>query len=328
MYEVAFIIVALIFILVFTTFALKFGLVYCRALFAGVHVGFFNLVGMWIRRVNPSMVVDSRIIAIKAGLDISYDDLETHYLANGNIINVTRSQVMAAKAQIDLNWEQACAIDLAGRDILEAMRTSTNPKVIDVPKQDVSGATSFISAISKDGIQLKVKARVTVRTNLAQLIGGAVEDTIIARVGEGIVTTIGSSENHKKVLENPDLISKTVLSRGLDNGTAFEIRSIDIADVDVGDNIGAKLQADQAEADKFVAQAKAEERRAMAVAAEQEMRANVEENRAKVVLAEAEVPLAMAEAFKTGRLGVMDYYRMQNIQSDTSMRESISKDKK
>lgn len=303
----------------------KFGLIYLRAYSAGVHCSFAKLFGMWIRRVNPGVIVDSRIIAFKAGLNISYDDLETHYLANGNVINVVQSQVMASKAKIDLDWPQACAIDLAGRDILDAVRTSTNPKVIDVPRQD-GGTNNFISAISKDGIQLKVKARVTVRTNLKQLVGGAVEETIIARVGEGIVTTIGSSPDHKNVLENPDLISKTVLERGLDHGTAFEIRSIDIADVDVGDNIGAKLQSDQAEADKFVAQAKAEERRAMAVAEEQEMKAKTQENRAKVVLAEAEVPLAMAEAFRSGRLGVMDYYQMKNIQADTEMRDSIAKD--
>lgn len=318
------ILAALLVTIVVAFFLMKFGLIYCRALFAGVRVKFSTLIGMWIRRVNPAAIVDSRIIAFKAGIDLTYDDLETHYLANGNVINVTQSQVMANKAQIDLTWQQACAIDLAGRDILEALRTSTNPKVIDVPAQD-KGA-SYISAIAKDGIQLKVKARVTVRTNLKQLVGGAVEDTIIARVGEGIVTTIGSAANHKKVLENPDLISRTVLERGLDHGTAFEIRSIDIADVDVGENIGAKLQSDQAEADKFVAQAKAEERRAMAVAKEQEMKALVEENRAKVVLAEAEVPLAMAEAFRSGQLGVMDYYRMKNIEADTDMRSSLADD--
>lgn len=319
------ILVGLVLATVFAIFLLKFGLIYARALFSGVHIGFPTLIFMWIRRVNPSAIVDSRIIAEKAGLSISYDDLETHYLANGNVINVTQSQVMATKAEIDLTWQQACAIDLAGRDILEALRTSTNPKVIDVPAQDGKGM-SYISAIAKDGIQLKVKARVTVRTNLKQLVGGAVEDTIIARVGEGIVTTIGSADNHKRVLENPDLISRTVLERGLDHGTAFEIRSIDIADVDVGENIGAKLQSDQAEADKFVAQAKAEERRAMAVAKEQEMSALVEENRAKVVLAEAEVPLAMSEAFRSGQLGIMDYYRMKNIQSDTDMRNSLAED--
>jgi len=318
------ILAALLVTIVIAFFLMKFGLIYARAWFSGVRVRFSTLIGMWVRRVNPSAIVDSRIIAFKAGIDITYDDLETHYLANGNVINVTQSQVMANKAQIELTWQQACAIDLAGRDILEALRTSTNPKVIDVPSQDKGEA--YISAIAKDGIQLKVKARVTVRTNLKQLVGGAVEDTIIARVGEGIVTTIGSAENHKKVLENPDLISRTVLERGLDHGTAFEIRSIDIADIDVGENIGAKLQSDQAEADKFVAQAKAEERRAMAVAKEQEMKALVEENRAKVVLAEAEVPLAMSEAFRSGQLGIMDYYRMKNIEADTDMRSSLADD--
>jgi len=315
--------VSVVLTLLLTFFLMKFGLIYMRAYFSGVKISFTYLFGMWMRRVDPSIIVDSRIIAEKAGLDINYDELETHYLANGNVINVTQAQVMAAKAQIDLSWEQACAIDLAGRDVLEALRTSTNPKVIDVPSREKGLA--FISAISKDGIQLKVKARVTVRTNLKQLIGGAVEETIIARVGEGIVTTIGSASNYKEVLENPDLISRKILDRGLDNGTAFEIRSIDIEDVDVGENIGAKLQSDQAEADKFVAQAKAEERRAMAVALAQEMQAKVEENRAKVVLAEAEVPLAMAEAFRNGQFGIMDYYKMRNIEADTDMRDSISK---
>ena len=304
----------------------KFGLIYMRAYSAGVHVSFPTLFGMWVRRVDPSLIIDSRIIAFKAGLKVTYDDLETHFLANGNIIHVVQALVMASKAHIDLDWSQACAIDLAGRDILDAVRTSTNPKVIDVPNQ-ASGIT-MISAIAKDGIQLKVKARVTVRTNLKQLIGGAVEETIIARVGEGIVTTIGSSESHKSVLENPDLISKTVLARGLDQGTAFEIRSIDIADIDVGENIGAKLQSDQAEADKFRAQAKAEERRAMAIALEQEMKALTQENRAKVVLSEAEIPLAIAEAFRKGHLGVMDYYNLKNLQSDTDMRDAIAKEER
>lgn len=323
--EIAIILVGGLVLLFFIFFLFKFGFIYFRAFSAGVHVGFFNLIAMWIRRVNPEIIVDSRIIAVKAGLEISYNDLETHYLANGNVINVTRAQVMAAKADINLSWQQACAIDLAGRDILEALRTSTNPKVIDVPDQ--SKAVSFITAIAKDGIQLRVKARVTVRTNLNQLVGGAMEETIIARVGEGIVTTIGSSENHKDVLENPDRISRTVLERGLDNGTAFEIRSIDIADIDVGENIGAKLQSDQAEADKFVHQAKAEQRRAMAVAQEQEMVAKVQENKALLVLAEAEVPKAMADAFRSGNLGIMDYYRMKNIESDTDMRNTIAEDK-
>ena len=322
--ELALVILGCLALLFFTFFLFKFGFIYFRALSAGVHVGFFNLIGMWIRRVSPEIIVDSRIIAVKAGLDITYDELETHYLADGNVINVTRAQVMAAKADIDLSWQQACAIDLAGRDILEALRTSTNPKVIDVPDQNINGGNAFITAIAKDGIQLRVKARVTVRTNLSQLIGGATEETIIARVGEGIVTTIGSSASHKIVLENPDAISKNVLSRGLDNGTAFEIRSIDIADIDVGENIGAKLQTDQAEADKFVAQAKAEQRRAMAVAQEQEMIARVQENRAAVVLAEAEIPKAMSEAFRSGNLGIMDYYKMKNIESDTDMRTKIA----
>ncbi len=325
--DIALVIIGCFALLFFTFFLFKFGFIYFRALSAGVHVGFFNLIGMWIRRVSPEIIVDSRIIAVKAGLEIAYNDLETHYLADGNVINVTRAQVMAAKADIELSWQQACAIDLAGRDILEALRTSTNPKVIDVPDQSINGSNAFITAIAKDGIQLRVKARVTVRTNLNQLIGGATEETIIARVGEGIVTTIGSSEDHKVVLENPDTISKNVLNRGLDNGTAFEIRSIDIADIDVGENIGAKLQTDQAEADKFVAQAKAEQRRAMAVAQEQEMIAKVQENRAAVVLAEAEIPKAMSEAFRSGNLGIMDYYKMKNIESDTDMRTKIADDK-
>lgn len=322
--EITIIVIAGIIGLFVLMFVLKFGLIYIRALSSGVSISAMRLIGMWLRRVNPSTVVESRIIAFKAGLSISYDDLETHYLANGRIINVTQSLVMAAKAKIDLDWQQACAIDLAGRDILDAVKTSTNPKVIDVPNP--SKGAGYISAISKDGIQLKVKARVTVRTNLHQLVGGAVEETIIARVGEGIVTTIGSALDHKSVLENPDTISKTVLERGLDQGTAFEIRSIDIADIDVGENIGAKLQSDQAEADKFVAQAKAEERRAMAVAAEQEMIARTQENRAKVVLEEADIPKAMADAFRSGNLGIMDFYQMKNIQADTGMRDSIAKD--
>lgn len=303
---------------------LKFGLIWLRASSAGVGVSWFNLIGMWIRRVSPSVIVDSRIIASKSGLDVSYEEIETHVLASGRVISVVQAMVMASKAKIPLEWQQACAIDLAGRDILDAVRTSTNPKVIDVPDQK-KGGMDFITAIAKDGIQLKVKARVTVRTNIKQLIGGAVEETIIARVGEGIVNTIGSADDHKHVLRQPDMISKNVLAKGLDSGTAFEILSVDIGDVDVGENIGAKLQSDQAEANKKIAQAKAEERRAMAVAKEQEMKALVEENRAKVVLAEAEVPLAMAEAFRNGRLGVMDYYNMKNVQSDTDMRNSISK---
>ncbi len=300
----------------------KFLLIWLRASSAGVRVSWWNLIGMWIRRVNPSIIVDSRIIAFKSGLNLSYDDIETHFLSGGRVINVIQAMVMASKASISLIWGEACAIDLAGRDILDAVRTSTNPKVIDVPDPKKG---EYISAIAKDGIQLKVKARVTVRTNLRQLVGGAVEETIIARVGEGIVTTIGSANSHKDVLENPDIISRTVLGKGLDSGTAFEILSIDIADIDVGENIGAELQSHQAEANKKIAQAKAEERRAMAVALEQEMRAKVEENRAALVLAESEVPQAIAEAFRKGNIGVMDYYNLKNIQADTSMRQSISK---
>ncbi|MBF0243791.1 MAG: flotillin-like protein FloA [Planctomycetes bacterium] len=317
---------AVVFSFVFLLFFLKFGWLYLRAFSSGVHVDMLSLLGMWIRGVNPALVVDSRIMAYKAGLNVSYSNLDQHFLAQGNIKSVVKAMVMASKAKIDLEWDRACAIDLAGRDVFEAVRTSTNPKVIDVPDQ--TKGTAFISAIANDGIQLKVRARVTVRTNLDQLIGGAVEETIIARVGEGIVSTVGSSKSHKEMLEHPDSISRTVLEKSLDSGTAFEILSIDIADVDVGENIGAKLQTAQAEADKVIAQAKAEERRVMAVSLEQEMKARVMENRAKVVDNEAQVPLAMAEAFRKGHMGVMDYYNMKNIQSDTDMRESISKDDK
>jgi len=285
-------------------------------------VGIFELVGMTLRGVRPSVIVDSRIMSIKAGLPVQTVALETHYLARGNVPNVVRALVAASKADIPLTFNQACAIDLAGRDVLDAVQTSVNPKVIDCP--DPLKGRDTIAAVAKDGIQLKAKARVTVRANLERLVGGAKEETIIARVGEGIVTTIGSSETYKTVLENPDTISKRVLDKGLDAGTAFEILSIDIADVDVGENIGAKLQADQAEADKRVAQALAERRRAMAVAREQEMQALVAENRAKVVLAESEVPKAISQAFREGNLGIMDYYNLRNIQADTSMRKSIS----
>jgi uncharacterized protein YqfA (UPF0365 family) len=277
---------------------------------------------MWLRRVNPSVIVDSRIMLSKAGIPIDTDLLETHYLARGNVLRVSMALVAANKANIPLSFQKAAAIDLAGRDVLDAVKTSVNPKVIDCPNPEKGRQT--IDAVAKDGIQLKAKARVTVRANIERLVGGATEETIIARVGEGIVTTIGSSETYKDVLENPDLISKRVLEKGLDAGTAFEILSIDIADVDVGDNVGAKLQADQAEADKRRFQAEAEKRRAAARAREQEMVALVQENRAKVVLAEAEVPKAMAEAFRKGHLGIMDYYRMRNIQADTDMRKSIS----
>ena len=294
-----------------------------RAWLSQASVGWLQLVGMSLRKVNPAIIVDSRIMAVKAGLNISTNELETHYLAGGNVVRVVQALIAANKANIELSFQQATAIDLAGRDVLEAVQTSVRPKVIDCP--DPTKGAPVVAAVAMDGIQLKAKARVTVRTNIRRLVGGATEETIVARVGEGIVTTIGSSQSHKKVLENPDSISKTVLARGLDAGTAFEILSIDIADVDVGRNIGAQLQMDQAEADRRIAQARAEERRAMAVAREQEMKAEVQEMRAKVVAAEAEVPLAMADALRTGKLGVMDYYQMQNIMADTQMRDGISK---
>lgn len=285
------------------------------ALAAGVNVGIFNLVGMRLRRVVPSKIVNPLIKAHKAGLSITTDQLEAHYLAGGNVDRVVNALIAAERAAIPLPFERAAAIDLAGRDVLEAVQMSVNPKVIETP---------IVSAVAQNGIELKVKAKVTVRANIDRLVGGAGEETIIARVGEGIVTSIGSSASHKAVLEKPDSISKTVLDKGLDAGTAFEILSIDIADVEVGKNIGAELQMDQAEADKRIAQAKAEERRAMAVAKEQEMKASVQEMRAKVVEAEAEVPRAMAQALREGKLGVMDYYNMQNIISDTQMRGNIA----
>jgi len=285
------------------------------ALFSGVRVGLFELVFMRIRKVPPRVIVESLITATKAGLKLTSTELETHYLAGGNVPNVIRALISAEKANIHLDFKQATAIDLAGRDVFQAVQISVNPKVITTPK---------VAAVAADGIQLIAIARVTVRAAIQQLVGGAGEDTILARVGEGIVTAIGSAKSHKEVLENPDKISKVVLSRGLDAGTAFQILSIDIADVDVGANIGAKLQIDQASADLKVAEAKAEERRAMAVAEEQEMKAKAQEARAKVILAEAEIPKAIAESFVKGNLGVMDYYRMQNIQADTGMRQSIS----
>ena len=290
---------------------------------SGAPVSWIALIVMRLRKVSPNIIVQNRINAVKAGLNVSIDELQTHYLAGGNVVRVVQSLIAASKANIELSFQRACAIDLAGRDILDAVQTSVNPKVIDCP--DPRQGQTSIAAVAMDGIQLKAKARVTVRTNLNSLVGGATEETIIARVGEGIVTTIGSAATHKQVLENPDRISKTVLQRGLDAGTAFEILSIDIADIDVGENIGAQLQTRQAEADKQIAQARAEERRAMATAREQEMRAQVVEMRARVVEAEAEVPKAMADAFRKGNLGIMDYYRMKNIMADTSMRESISK---
>ena len=285
------------------------------ALAAGVNVGIFTLVGMRLRRVNPSQIVMPLIKANKAGLDVNVNQLEAHYPAGGDVDRVVDALIAAERASIPLTFERSAAIDLAGRDVLEAVQMSVNPKVIETP---------IISAVAKNGIELKVRARVTVRANIDRLVGGAGEATIIARVGEGIVTTVGSSEEHTDVLENPDHISRTVLGKGLDAGTAFEILSIDIADVDVGRNIGAQLQTDQAEADKKIAQARAEERRAMAVATEQEMRAKTQDMQAKVVEAQAEVPKALAEAFRNGNLGVMDYYNMNNIIADTKMRENLA----
>lgn len=283
---------------------------------ANARVGIFNLIGMRLRRVSPNRIVLPYIKASKGGINLSANQLEAHYLAGGNVDRVVDALIAAHRANMDLPFERAAAIDLAGRDVLEAVKMSVTPRVIETPN---------VSAVAKDGIELLAKARVTVRANLDRLIGGAGENTVLARVGEGIVTTVGSSISHKEVLENPDRISRTVLSKGLDAGTAFEILSIDIADVDVGRNIGAQLQTLQAEADKNIAQAKAEERRAMAVAKEQEMRAAVQEMRAKVVEAEAEVPLAMASALREGKIGVMDYYNLQNVIADTQMRDSISK---
>ena len=291
-------------------------MLWISALASGVRVGIFTLVGMRLRRVIPSRIVNPMIKATKAGLGLTTNQLESHYLAGGNVDRVVNALIAAERADINLTFERAAAIDLAGRDVLEAVQMSVNPKVIETP---------IVAAVAKDGIEVKARARVTVRANIDRLVGGAGEETIIARVGEGIVTTIGSAGTHKETLENPDTISHTVLQKGLDAGTAFEILSIDIADVDVGKNIGAQLQTDQAEADKQIAQAKAEERRAMAVALEQEMKAKVQEMQAKVVEAEAEVPLAMAEALKTGKLGVMDYLNMQNITADTDMRDSLGK---
>jgi uncharacterized protein YqfA (UPF0365 family) len=303
-----------IFLALFTYF-IPVGL-WITAYFSGVKVAIFkDLMGMRLRKVPPREIIGPKISATKAGLDVSLDRMEAHFLAGGNVNLVILALISADKANIDLSFERATAIDLAGRDVLEAVKLSVNPKVINTP---------LVAAVAKDGIQVKALCRVTVRANIDRLVGGAGEETIIARVGEGIVTTIGSSSTHKGVLENPDLISRTVLEKGLDSGTAFEILSIDIADVDVGENIGAKLQTDQAEADLKIAQAKAEERRAMAKAREQEMTAQVIEMESRVKEAEAEIPKAMAEAFRAGNLGIMDYYRMRNIQADTEMRDSIS----
>jgi uncharacterized protein YqfA (UPF0365 family) len=306
--------VIIILVMLFFTFV-PVGL-WVTAFFSGVKIKMSTLIGMRLRRVAPSRIVNPMIKATKAGLTIDINELEAHFLAGGNINTLVDALIAAQRANIPLEFERAAAIDLAGRNVLEAVQVSVNPKVIETPQ---------IAAVAKDGIEVVAKARVTVRANIERLVGGAGEETIIARVGEGIVTTIGSSNSHKDVLENPDSISKTVLSRGLDSGTAFEILSIDIADVDVGRNIGAKLQMDQAEADKKIAEAKAEERRSMAVAKEQEMKAEVQAMHAKVVEAEAEVPLALAEALRTGKMGVMDYYNMKNVLADTDMRSSISK---
>jgi len=321
MFIALYIVAGLLSLIVLMVFIMFFGL-WFRALISGAPVRMNRIIGMWIRKVRSKVVVDSRIMLVKAGLDMDSDLLETHLLAGGDIIRVSKALIAANKASLELSFSKAAAIDLAGRDVLEAVKTCVNPKVIDCPNPEKGKET--ISAVAKDGIQLMAKARVTVRTNIERLIGGATEETIIARVGEGIVTTIGSAMTYKDVLENPDNISRTVLAKGLDAGTAFEILSIDIADIDVGSNIGAKLQADQAEADMRRFQAVAEQRRAAAKAREQEMMAEIQENRAKVVLAEVEVPKAIAESFRSGNLGVMDYYRLKNLQSDTSMRNSIS----
>jgi uncharacterized protein YqfA (UPF0365 family) len=286
------------------------------AKFANVHISLTQLVFMRFRRVPPSVIVNALVTATKAGIPVQRDLLEAHYLAGGNVSKVIRALISADKANIELDFKSATAIDLAGRDVFEAVQLSVNPKVIESPP---------VTAVAKDGIQLITRARVTVRANIKQLVGGAGEETVLARVGEGIVTSIGSALSHKSVMENPDSISKVVLAKGLDAGTAFEILSIDIADIDIGKNIGASLQMDQANADKNIAQARAEERRAMAIALEQEMKAKAQEARAKVIEAEVQIPMAIAEAFKNGQLGIMDYYKMQNIQADTSMRENIAK---
>ncbi|WP_287370680.1 flotillin-like protein FloA [Oceanithermus sp.] len=315
--DIGFLIVAgLVLIGLFILFSIVPVGLWIQAWASGVRVPLTTLIGMRLRRIPPARIIYPLINATKAGIPVELNKLESHYLAGGNVDRVVNALIAAQKAGINLTFDRAAAIDLAGRDVLEAVQVSVNPKVIQTP---------MVAAVAKDGIQLLATARITVRANIDRLVGGAGEETIIARVGEGIVTTIGSASSHKDVLENPDMISKTVLEKGLDSGTAFEILSVDIADVDVGKNIGAQLQIDQAEADKKIAQAKAEERRAMAVAAEQEMRAKVEEMRAKLVEAQAAVPMALAEALKKGNLGVMDYYNLKNIEADTDMRESLSK---
>ncbi|MGQ0629242.1 MAG: flotillin-like protein FloA [Phycisphaerales bacterium] len=312
---------AIVLVVLFFVFA-QFINVYIQALFSGAKISMFELIGMRLRKVDLRTVVVNRIRAKKSMIDVSTNQLETHYLAGGNVSRVISALIAAQGARIKLDWDMARAIDLAGRDIFEAVQTSVNPKVIDCPAQ--AGPRSTIDAVAQDGIQLKAKARVTVRTNLARLVGGATEETIIARVGEGIVTTIGSAQSHKAVLENPDNISKTVMAKGLDAGSAFEILSIDIADIDVGENIGAQLQAAQAQADKSRFQAEAEKRRALAMAQAEENKAKIEENKALVVLAEAEIPRAIANAFNSGHIGIMDYYKLKNVQSDTLMRSAIA----
>lgn len=318
-----FFVLGIIAIILFSMIAKFLGL-WFQAVVSGTPIALFNIVGMSMRKIPPRIIVNARINTFKAGIKtITVADLETHYLAGGNVGNVVRAMIAADKANIPLTWRQATAIDLAGRDILDAVRTSVNPKVIDCPDRDHG---EYIIAVAKDGVQLKCRARVTVRTNIQQLVGGATEETIIARVGEGIVNAIGAAETHRDVLSAPQSISKLALERGLDAQTAFEILSIDIADIGVGENIGARLRADQAESDKRIAQAKAEERRAMAVAMEQENIANVTSMRAKVVEAEVQIPLAIADSFRQGNLGIMDFYRMKNIQADTEMRSTIAKD--
>lgn len=322
--------IAIVVVIIIVVIVGSFFNVWIRALTSGAHVSFWNLIAMKLRRVSPKLIVDSRIQAVKAGMEMPTDRLEAHYLAGGNVMNVVRALIAADKANIPLDFKQAAAIDLAGRDVFDAVRTSVNPKVIDCP--DPAKGNQMLDAVSRDGIRLLVKARVTVRANLDRLVGGATEDTIIARVGQGIVSAIGSSLTYKEVLENPDEISKKVLKSGLDASTAFEIVSIDIADISIAGmsgsrevaNVGALLETERAEADKTLRQAEAEGRRAMAIASEQEMRARVQEMQAKVIEAQAEVPKSIADAFHKGNLGIMDFYRMQNVLADTAMRESIA----
>src|SRR3954449_8005988 len=316
-------VVLLIVILVVVAILWRFIGLYIRAGISGASVGMFDLIGMSLRKVNPLAIVNARIQAVRAGLDVTTPEMESHVLAGGDVVRVINAMIAANKANIDLSWKTATAIDLAGRDILDAVQTSVNPKVIDVPSPSMGQTT--IDGQAKDGIELRVKARVTIRTSIKSLVGGATEETVVARVGQAIVNAIGSAEDYKHVLENPDRISKTALSAGLQANTAFEILSIDIAEIKVGENVGAKLAADRAESDKRRFQAEAEQRRAMAVAHEQEMVVKQAENRALVVLSEAEVPRAIADAFRSGNLGVMDYYKLRNVQADTSMREAIAK---